>query len=74
MGQIDDCGGVERNKMNTSKTYRCTDGLVVKEIQAATAAEAAETYAIVTTDVSVVEIDGEGNPVSRLERIKVLID
>jgi hypothetical protein len=56
-----------------SKTYRCTDGHVTKEIEAASAKDAAEAYALVTCDVSVVEIDADGNPVSGVEMVKVLI-
>lgn len=56
-----------------NKSYQCTDGFVTKTISAASAKDAAEDYAIVTTDVNVVEVDGDGNEVGEHQTIRVEI-
>ena len=56
-----------------NKSYRCSDGFVTKTISAASAKEAAESYAIVTTDVDVVEVDSDGNEIGDHQSITVEI-
>lgn len=56
-----------------SKTYQCTDGHVTKEISASSAHEAAEAYALVTSEVSVVEVDDDGNPMGKPAVIRVTV-
>lgn len=56
-----------------SKTYRCTDGHVTKEISASSAQEAAKAYALVTSEVSVVEVDDDGNPMGKPAVIRVTV-
>ena len=56
-----------------NKSYRCSDGFVTKTISAATAKDAAEAYAIMTTDVDVVEMDEDGNKVGEHQTIRVEI-
>jgi hypothetical protein len=52
---------IESTKEITIKSYKCTDGFVTKTITAASAQDAAEAYAIVTSIVNVVEMDADGN-------------
>lgn len=53
--------------------YRCTDGFVAKTISAASAKDAAEAYAIVTTDVDVVATNVDGDEVGEHQTIRVEI-
>ena len=55
------------------KSFKCTDGFVTKTISAATAQDAAESYAIVTSEVTVTEVDGDGKDVSEATVISVTI-
>ena len=56
-----------------NKSYQCTDGFVTKTISATSAQEAAEAYAIITTDVDVVELAGDGNERGEHQTIRVEI-
>lgn len=56
-----------------NKSFQCTDGFVAKTISAASAKEAADAYAIVTTDVDVVEVDSDGNEIGEHQSITVEI-
>lgn len=56
-----------------NKSYQCSDGFVNKTISAASAQEAAEAYAIVTTDVDVVEMDADGNEIGEHQTVRVEI-
>ena len=55
------------------KSFQCTDGFVTKTISAANAQDAAEAYAIVTSDVTVTEVDDDGNEVGSPVVISVTI-
>ncbi len=55
------------------KSYKCTDGFLTKTLKAKTAQAAAEAYAIVTTLVTVVEVDSEDNEIGTPEKIEVTI-
>lgn len=70
---IDELADIVGRTMSDSKTYNCTDGHVTKQIEAASPREAAEAYAIVSCEVIVTEVDREGRPVGKSERIAVEI-
>lgn len=62
-----------RDGAMTNKSFRCSDGFVTKTIAANSAQEAAETYALVTSTVSVVEVDGDDNEIGRTQEINVTV-
>lgn len=56
------------------KTWKCTDGFVTKTIDAKTASEAAEAYALTACEVDVVEVDDDGNEIGNCQTISVAVD
>jgi len=56
-----------------NKSYKCSDGFITKTISTASAQEAAEAYAIVTSSVDVVEVDDDGNEIGEHVTVEVEI-
>ena len=56
-----------------NKSYKCSDGFVTKTISATSAQDAAETYAIVTSTVDVVEVDDDGAEIGEHVAVEIVI-
>lgn len=54
-----------------TRKFKCTDGFVTKVLEAESAREAAELYAIVPSCVEVVELDKHGDEIGEAETIKI---
>jgi len=58
----------ESDVSNRTRRWKCTDGFVVKTLEAATAEAAAEAYALVSCAVTVVEVNTDDSEIAEPRR------